>query len=157
MQMLIDARTDISEFCPISAMHWGVVLFIGANQRIILCNDFVVREHIVPNRQSTRIARSTVCTGVLHSSLAHVVASLGRLVLRCKRIHTILKSRIHNSSCKDHLGDSVGQTRDSSCLTKKVTPSYNPSPDSNALLRNNMLRYKIHPSRRRIRGYQLGD
>lgn len=40
-------------------------LLIGANQRMILCKFFVVKEQMVPNRQRMRIERSTIWKGDL--------------------------------------------------------------------------------------------
>jgi hypothetical protein len=59
MQILIDART-VSVLVKSVAVIRRYLLLIGANQRMIRCSQFVGKEQMVPNRNSTMMARRTV-------------------------------------------------------------------------------------------------
>jgi hypothetical protein len=59
MQMQTDAMTAV---VLVGVWRWscGDVLLIGANQRMMRWSQLVGNEHIVPNKHSTKMARSTV-------------------------------------------------------------------------------------------------
>lgn len=58
--MQIDAMTVFC-FSPNHRQKIRIcILLIGANQRMMRCSQFVGKEQIAPNKQSTKIARSTV-------------------------------------------------------------------------------------------------
>jgi hypothetical protein len=59
IQMAIDARTAwLLDACKLTLVDYS--LLIGANQRMIRCNQFVGKEQIVPNKHSTKMASRTV-------------------------------------------------------------------------------------------------
>lgn len=67
-----DANANRSKDCrdasarDLSKQTRSSVLLMGANHRTSLWRDLVVREQMVPNRQSTKMASSTVWRAVLY-------------------------------------------------------------------------------------------
>lgn len=59
MHMQIEAITE-ARSVKIMLLHNAHLLLMGANHRIMRCSQFVGNEQIVPNRHSTKIAKSTV-------------------------------------------------------------------------------------------------
>lgn len=64
---------------------------------------------------------------------------------------------VHDGRSQSHLSNCVCKTGHSRCLTEEVGPSYDPRPDGNMLLRNDMLGDEVHSASSWIRRYQLGD
>ena len=62
MQMQMDAITAYCQIVPRKATECvnPDLLLMGANHRMMRCSQFVGKEQIVPNMQSTKMARSTV-------------------------------------------------------------------------------------------------
>lgn len=59
MHMQIDAMT-VADLVAIQRQARSDLLLIGANQRMMRCNQLVGKEQIVPNKQSTKMARRTI-------------------------------------------------------------------------------------------------
>ena len=64
-QILIEASTSNTLAFIIDILSLKDLLLIGANQSMILCRFLVVNEQMAPIRQRMKIARSTICSGVL--------------------------------------------------------------------------------------------
>ena len=134
---------------------------MGANQRMILCKDRVVREQMMPNRQSTRMARRTVWRGELFAGVSKASRwgdySLRGWRIRLERVRALGKVGVHDYSCKDHLRNGISETGHAGGLTKEITPPNDPRPDGDVLLGNDMLGYEIHAASRWIGRHQFRD
>lgn len=67
--MQIDAMTELVLVAPQIRVSYDLLL-IGANQRMMRCSQFVGNEQIVPNKQSTKMAKRTVWCACLKSKSA---------------------------------------------------------------------------------------
>lgn len=66
-QMPIVAETGESEVCMCLIQWLGNILFIGANQKMIRCKVFVVKELITPRMHRRTIDKMTVSSADLNS------------------------------------------------------------------------------------------
>jgi len=128
---------------------------------MILCKDRVVREQMMPNRQSTRMARRTVWRGELFAGVSKASRwgdySLRGWRIRLERVRALGKVGVHDYSCKDHLRNGISETGHAGGLTKEITPPNDPRPDGDVLLGNDMLGYEIHAASRWIGRHQFRD